>query len=386
MSEFRRFALEKDGGDFWVPSKYKVEVEIGSGSFGTVCRVRDETVTDPSVAPTHYAIKKITWTDYLLQYGAVDLKTLRELITLSHVRGHVNIVMLYDIYIAPGEDPTNFRSVYLILELMATDLRQYVSTSPTALPENVIATIIYQLLRALGYLHRSNIIHRDVASKNILLDATGVVRLTDFGLARENSTDPKSQYVVTRYYRAPENVSMDDTYSFQTDIFAAGVVMSELYLRQPLFFTDPTASRHSTAPTEQLMMRIRYLGRPPDDRFRTMASDAAFKWVQKHCPSLEPTLDLRAKVHMASDEGYAALRAMLEFHPDDRPTSEQVMAMPFFDNVREELERDYSEPPVRPLGGQYEAEAKRVGVRQMIMRAMDQLRAAPPFGGVEPWF
>ena len=170
---------------------------------------------------------------------------------------------------------------------------------------------------------------------------------------------------------------MDDSYSFQTDIFAAGVVMTELYLGRPLFYTDPNLGRNATQPTEQLMMRVRYLGRPTDERYQTMASVAAVKWLQKHCPSLEPTLDLRAKVSVACDTGFAAMRSMLAFHPDDRPTAEQVMAMPYFDGVRGELDRDYTEPPVRHLSGNYERASKEVGVRQMILRARDQLQSAP---------
>eukprot|EP00760_Papus_ankaliazontas_P004162 PhM_4_TR116/c0_g1_i1/m.14487 len=382
--QFRKFVLETTGAEFWVPKNYTVEAEIGSGSFGAVCKVRNDAAVDDE--PTHYAIKKITWSEYLLQHGAVDLKTLREIITLSHTRGHPNIVMLYDVYIGPGQDERSFTDVYLVLELMDTDMRQFITTNPMPLPEKTVATLMYQLLRALAHLRKCNIIHRDVATKNVLMDRTGIVRLTDFGLAREDSEGPKSAYVVTRWYRAPENVSLDNDYSFQTDVFAAGVVMTELFLGRPLFYTDPHSGQ-STRPADQLMMRMKYLGRPADDRLKSMASDAAVKWVQKHRPSLEPSIDLREHFSMASDDAFAVMRALLQFHPSDRPTAEEAMRMPFFDAIREELEHDFdAAEEVPPLNSNYETEARRIGVRSMMLRAVDQLRAAEPYTRVQCWF
>eukprot|EP00759_Apiculatamorpha_spiralis_P016955 PhF_6_TR23244/c0_g1_i5/m.32599/K04441/P38; p38 MAP kinase len=322
---YRQFVLSSQS-IFWVPAHFRVEMEIGAGSFGSVCRVRDESVDpakNPDNKPTHYAIKKIEWTKYLLEQGAVDLKTLREILTLSHVRGHDNIVMLYDIYLGPGETEENFTSVYLVLELMETDVRQYVVTTKIPVDERVVAIFMYQILRALSYLHDCDIIHRDVATKNILMDSSGMIRLTDFGLAREDSNDPMTSYVVTRWYRAPENVSMDNTYSYQTDIFAAGVVMTELFLGKPIFYTEPTQRN----PTDQLLMRMKYLGRPADDEYKTMASNAAFEWVKKHRPSLEPTHSLRDKLKMASDPAFRVMQAMLAFHPKDRPSAKEIMAM-----------------------------------------------------------
>eukprot|EP00759_Apiculatamorpha_spiralis_P016954 PhF_6_TR23244/c0_g1_i4/m.32598/K04441/P38; p38 MAP kinase len=201
---------------FYTPLKYKVQNEIGSGAFGSVCSVQDVTVdptNNPDEKPTHYAIKKIEWTQYMLEQGAIDVKTLREIVTLSHVRGHHNIVVLYDVYIGPGETEENFTNVYLVLELLDTDVQKYLSGIPVPMPETTIAIFMYQILRALSYLHDCDIIHRDVATKNILMDSSGMIRLTDFGLAREDSNDPMTSYVVTRWYRAPENVSMDNTYS-----------------------------------------------------------------------------------------------------------------------------------------------------------------------------
>ncbi|KAG9509699.1 Cyclin-dependent kinase-like 1, partial [Fragariocoptes setiger] len=96
-------------------------------------------------------------------------------------------------------------------------------------PTNLIKTIVWQTVNAVNYCHSNNCIHRDIKPENILLIPNGVVKLCDFGFARSIITDPKDQqgytdYVATRWYRAPELLIGDGHYDVKVDIWAIGCV------------------------------------------------------------------------------------------------------------------------------------------------------------------
>ncbi len=101
--------------------------------------------------------------------------------------------------------------------------------------ENEIKSVVYQICAGLEYMHKHGFFHRDMKPENIMI-SDKTVKLCDFGLAREiRSRPPFTDYVSTRWYRAPEILLKSDHYNSPVDIFALGCIMAELYLQMPLF-------------------------------------------------------------------------------------------------------------------------------------------------------
>ena len=100
--------------------------------------------------------------------------------------------------------------------------------------------LIHTIAEAMSYAHRQGCIHGDLKPSNILINADCDLKICDFGLSRGFGEEideylKKTAYVVTRWYRAPECVLRSHQYSFNSDTFAVGCVMAELYLLRPLF-------------------------------------------------------------------------------------------------------------------------------------------------------
>ena len=98
-----------------------------------------------------------------------------------------------------------------------------------------------QLFQGLRYLHSSNIVHRDLKPRNLLVNSNCKLKIADFGLARvsspsnESTTVPMTDYITTRWYRAPEVIVGWSNYTSAIDIWASGTILAELLGREPLF-------------------------------------------------------------------------------------------------------------------------------------------------------
>jgi len=111
------------------------------------------------------------------------------------------------------------------------------------------------LASALQYVHAKGFFHRDLKPENVLLDANDVLKLIDFGLAREiRSRPPYTEYISTRWYRAPENLLRSGTYNSPIDVFAFGCIIGELYAMKPLFA--------GVSDVDQLNRIVQVMGRP----------------------------------------------------------------------------------------------------------------------------
>lgn len=102
--------------------------------------------------------------------------------------------------------------------------------------EPIIRNIMFQILQGLNYIHKHGFFHRDIKPENLLCNGPELVKIADFGLAREiRSRPPYTDYVSTRWYRAPEVLLRSTKYSSPVDVWAVGCIMAELYTLQPLF-------------------------------------------------------------------------------------------------------------------------------------------------------
>ena len=101
---------------------------------------------------------------------------------------------------------------------------------------SLVQYFLYQILRGLKYIHSANVLHRDLKPSNLLLNANCDLKICDFGLARTTSeTDFMTEYVVTRWYRAPELLLNSSEYTAAIDVWSVGCIFMELMDRKPLF-------------------------------------------------------------------------------------------------------------------------------------------------------
>ncbi|WJX37414.1 Cyclin-dependent kinase 7 [Trifolium repens] len=209
---------------FEIDTKYCPIKPMGRGAYGVVCSFVNKE-TDEKVA-----IKKI---GNVFDNHVDSLRTLRELKLLRHVR-HENVITLKDVMIPVQR--TSFKDVYLVYELMDTDLHHIIKSSQS-LSNDHCKFFLFQLLEGLNYLHSANILHRDLKPANLLVNANCDLKICDFGLARTTQVDGESmtEYVVTRWYRAPELLLGCDNYGTSIDMWSVGCIFAEILGRKPIF-------------------------------------------------------------------------------------------------------------------------------------------------------
>ncbi|THH01588.1 hypothetical protein EW145_g6885 [Phellinidium pouzarii] len=214
--------------NFAAGSNYDVLELIGEGAYGVVCSA----IHIPTQRKV--AIKRITPFDHSM----FCLRTLREIKLLRHF-DHENIISILDI-LRPTS-LTEFREVYLVQELMETDMHRVIRTQE--LSDDHCQYFIYQTLRALKALHSADVLHRDLKPSNLLLNANCDLKLCDFGLARSARPPPNvddtstfmTEYVATRWYRAPEVMLTFKEYTRAIDIWSVGCILAEMLSGKPLF-------------------------------------------------------------------------------------------------------------------------------------------------------
>ncbi|CAE6521393.1 unnamed protein product [Rhizoctonia solani] len=202
-------------------------------------------------------------------------KNLKEIQSLRSIPMHPNIIPLYDCFVLPST-----HELYLVFEPMEGILYQLIKTrkSKKVFPGGLVASIFQQAASALDHVHSCGYFHRDVKPENLLVTTTGlvnypsastltpdareedlavIIKLTDFGLAREiDSHPPYTEYVSMRWYRAPEILLRSNDYSSPTDMWSFGTVIAELLNLRPLF--------PGTGEMDQLKLINDILGDPSD--------------------------------------------------------------------------------------------------------------------------
>lgn len=111
------------------------------------------------------------------------------------------------------------------------------------------------MLKAVAYLHKRGYIHRDLKPENLVLLNEDLLKITDFGILKDKrAPGPFTEYISTRWYRAPEIALRSNAYDEKVDMFAIGCIMAEMYMRAPLF--------PGTSELDQLTKIVKVLGTP----------------------------------------------------------------------------------------------------------------------------
>ena len=295
---------------------YEMITRLGGGSFADVYKALEKS-TGELVAIKVLKRKYKKWDDCNELMECRSLQKLHNDSTKDKP-GEENIIKLKQIIFIKKTGTLN-----LVFEYMETDLLELMkSCEPKKLKEDQIRDIMHQTLLGLAFMHKYGFFHRDMKPENLLL-TRNKLKIADFGLAREiRSVPPYTEYVSTRYYRAPECILKSTNYNSPIDIWALGCIMAEMYTHpQPLF---------CGANEKEVLFRIcSVLGTPTHDIWNDGIRQANIVGIKfPTCPGN----DLEKIIPEASSEAIDMIKSMIKWDPNKRATAKNLLNHPFFTN------------------------------------------------------
>ncbi|XP_032632811.2 LOW QUALITY PROTEIN: mitogen-activated protein kinase 1 [Chelonoidis abingdonii] len=300
---------------------------IGEGAYGMVCSAYD------NINKVRVAIKKIS----PFEHQTYCQRTLREIKILLRFR-HENIIGINDIIRAPTIE--QMKDVYIVQDLMETDLYKLLKTQH--LSNDHICYFLYQILRGLKYIHSANVLHRDLKPSNLLLNTTCDLKICDFGLARVADPDHDhtgflTEYVATRWYRAPEIMLNSKGYTKSIDIWSVGCILAEMLSNRPIF-----PGKHYL---DQLNHILGILGSPSQEDLNCIINVKARNYLL--------SLPHKNKVPWnrlfpnADPKALDLLDKMLTFNPHKRIEVEQALAHPYLEQYYDPSDEPVAEAPFK---------------------------------------
>ncbi|KAG2157844.1 kinase-like protein [Suillus bovinus] len=303
------------GKMFHVEKRWKLVREMGSGAYGVVVSAVDE------ISGETVAIKLVT---RIFEKVQLAKRALREVTLLRHFSSHENITGLIDVdAISP-----DFQEIYVFMEVPA-DLHQIIKSGQHLSNEHV-QYFLYQILRGMKYVHSAAVIHRDLKPGNLLVNSDCELKICDFGLSRGFGSAPDEQvghlteYVATRWYRAPEIMLAFRGYTRAIDVWSIGCIFAELMLGRPLFKVD------------QLNKILDVLGTPEEDVINRIGSDKAQFYIRSL--PVKKAVPLWKLLPTADAQALDLLQKMLSFDPSARISVADALAHPWLASYHEETD------------------------------------------------
>lgn len=284
-------------------NRYTTLKQLGDGTYGSVLMGRNNE-SGELVAIKRMKRKFYSWEECM---NLREVKSLKKL-------NHANVVKLKEV-IRENDH------LYFVFEYMKENLYQLMKDRENKMfSENEIRNILFQVLSGLAFVHKHGFFHRDMKPENLLCMGPELVKIADFGLAREiRSKPPYTDYVSTRWYRAPEVLLKSSIYSSPIDLWAVGCIMAELYTLRPLF---PGSSE-----VDEIFKICQVLGTAKKTDWaegHQLAAAMNFRF-----PQCVPT-DLKTLIPNASSEAIALMKDLLQWDPRKRPTAAQALRYPYF--------------------------------------------------------
>ncbi|KAF5298705.1 hypothetical protein FQA39_LY11715 [Lamprigera yunnana] len=321
--------------DEHILKRFEIQKRLGKGAYGIVWKAIDRKNKEV------VAVKKI-FDAFRNQTDAQ--RTFREIMFLRSFKDHPNIIKLLSIHRA-----ANNKDIYLGFEYMETDLHNVIKRG-NILKDIHKRYIMYQMLKATKYIHSGNVIHRDQKPSNVLLDSLCRCKIADFGLARSltqnlgnspSDTDPTlTDYVATRWYRAPEILIANRKYTKGIDMWSLGCILAEMILGKPVFPGTSTVNQ-----VEKIMATIPI---PSQEDISLICSSGVGSSMIKNSTSLH-RIPLRSLFGTdVSEDSLDLVNKLLIFNPYKRLTAEQALDHIYvsrFHNLSEEVEMNISVTP-----------------------------------------
>jgi len=297
--------------------KYEKLSKIGEGSYGEVFKCRNRE------SGQIVAIKKFVESEDDPLIKKIALREVRMLKQLKHG----NLVNLLEVF-------RRKRKLHLVFEYCDRTVLTELMDNKWGVDSLTLQKIVYQTLSAVMYCHDHNCIHRDVKPENILITKEGTVKLCDFGFARVLSVgDEYTDYVATRWYRAPELLVGDTQYGPPVDVWAIGCVFAELLCGEPLW--------PGRSDVDQLYLIKRTLGDLIPRHAQIFSNNSFFRGLKIPQPDrMEP---LEVKFPNIAPDSLHFLKSCLVMEPSHRLTCQQLREHACFDQYK-----DVEKKPERP--------------------------------------
>mmetsp|Transcript_107713 Transcript_107713/g.335886 ORF Transcript_107713/g.335886 Transcript_107713/m.335886 type:complete len:400 (+) Transcript_107713:148-1347(+) len=327
------------GTKFEVDKRYRILEPISHDAYGIVCFAEDQELEEK------VTIKKV---ESIFEHITVAKRTLRELRILRHLQ-HENVLQVKNIFMTSARG--DFQEIYVISELMETDMATTLKSSQVLSDEHC-QFFVYQILRGMKYVHSAEVIHRDLKPRSLLVNSNCDLKICDFGLARVRFSDkdwvcPMTEYVCTRWYRAPEVLCSWTDYSGAIDIWSIACIFVEMHTRKPLFPGNNTQ--------HQLDLIINLLGAPGEEELKKIPNEKCRKFITTF-PRTAGTPFNVAFPDLAP-EVPDLLTKMMCWDPETRLTVAEALQEPFFEN----LHCPEDEPVREPLDtSDFEFERRRI--------------------------
>ncbi|XP_054488665.2 cyclin-dependent kinase-like 2 isoform X1 [Agelaius phoeniceus] len=285
--------------------KYQVLGLVGEGSYGMVTKCRNRE------SGQIVAVKKFLESE---DDAAVRKIALREIKLLKQLR-HENLVNLLDVC-------KRKKRWYLVFEFVDHTVLNDLEDSPNGLDFERVRKYLFQIMRAIAFCHSHNIIHRDIKPENILVSQSGVVKLCDFGFARPLATSGEAytDYVATRWYRAPELLVGDSKYGRPVDVWAVGSLITEMLTGEALFPGD--------SDIDQLYHITKCLGNLIPRQQELFYKNPLFAGMK--LPEVKELESLEKRYPKLPAAALELAKECLQIDPDKRPSCAQLLQGDFF--------------------------------------------------------
>ncbi|XP_043532224.1 cyclin-dependent kinase 11B isoform X10 [Chiloscyllium plagiosum] len=280
---------------------------IEEGTYGVVYRAKDKK-TDEIVALKRLKMEK--------EKEGFPITSLREINTILKAQ-HPNIVTVREIVVG-----SNMDKIYIVMNYVEHDLKSLMETMKQPFLPGEVKTLMIQLLKGVRHLHDNWILHRDLKTSNLLLSHSGILKIGDFGLAREYGSPlkPYTPVVVTLWYRTPELLLGAKEYSTAIDLWSVGCIFAEFLTQKPLF---PGKSE-----IDQINKIFKELGTPSEKIWPGYNELPA---VKKMTFTEYPFNNLRKRFGaLLSDQGFDLMNKFLTYCPAKRITAEEALKHEYF--------------------------------------------------------